>query len=58
MDEETRFLLVSEMSKTREIEDVRKAFRKAKERARGRPEVIKTDGLWQYIKLTRRNSAP
>jgi putative transposase len=49
MDEETRFLLVSEMSEHREDKNAKKVFRLAKERARKRPEVIKTDGLWSYI---------
>lgn len=49
MDEETRFLLVSEMSEHREAEDAKKVFRKAKERAGKRPDTIKTDGLWSYI---------
>jgi len=37
------------MSEHREAEDAKKVFRLAKERARKRPETIKTDGLWQYI---------
>lgn len=49
IDEETRFLLVSEMSNQREIKDARKVFKEAKERAGKRPEVIKTDGLWSYL---------
>jgi putative transposase len=49
IDEETRFLLVSEMSKHREDTDAKKVFRLAKERAGKRPETIKTDGLWSYV---------
>lgn len=49
IDEETRFLLVSELSKGRTQEDAKRVFRLAKERAGKRPDRIKTDGLWQYI---------
>lgn len=54
VDEETRFLLVSEMSKRREAGDARRAFRLAKQRAGRRPEVIKTDGLLSYAEAYRK----
>jgi transposase-like protein len=48
MDKDTRFLLASTISKNREVEDARKAFRTAKERAKQKPLSITTDGLQSY----------
>lgn len=49
MDKDTRFLLASQISEKREIQDARRLFQKAKEKLRGQKvnEVI-TDGLWSY----------
>lgn len=54
MDEETRFLLASMISKNREIQDARKLFAKAKNRAKGKPKTIVTDGLPAYIDAHRK----
>ncbi|MEM2094551.1 MAG: DDE-type integrase/transposase/recombinase, partial [Candidatus Bathyarchaeia archaeon] len=50
MDEETRFLLTSMITKKRDISDARKVFQKAKGVAKGKPEVVVSDGLPAYIK--------
>ena len=50
MDEETRFMLVSTISKKRNVQDARKVFQKAKETAKSKPEYIVSDGLPAYIK--------
>ena len=50
MDSGTRFLLASQISEKREIEDARKVFQEAKKRAKGKPSVMVTDGLPAYIK--------
>ena len=48
IDRETRFQLVSMVSKARAVSDARKAFAKAKEIAKTRPATITTDGLQSY----------
>jgi transposase-like protein len=48
MDKETRFLLASTISKSREIEDARKTFQIAKNRAKTKPQTVTTDGLRAY----------
>jgi len=50
MDAETRFMLVSTISETRNIQDARRVFQKAKETAQQDPEFIVSDGLPAYIK--------
>ncbi len=50
MDEETRFLMVSTISKKRNIQDARKMFQKAKETAKSKPEYMVSDGLPAYVK--------
>ncbi len=50
MDEKTRFMLVSTISKTRDIQDARRVFQKAKETAKSKPEYVVSDGLPAYIK--------
>ena len=49
MDERTRFQLVSVITKTREVQDARKAFKKSKEVSGGeKPLLMVTDGLPSY----------
>jgi transposase-like protein len=49
MDKETRFLLASQISDKREIEDARRLFQKAKERIKGQKvEKVVSDGLRSY----------
>jgi putative transposase len=50
MDERTRFQLVSVITKTREIQDAKKAFRKSKEAGGKKPMLMVTDGLASYKK--------
>ena len=50
MDERTRFQLVSVITKTREIQDAKKAFRKSKEVGGKKPVLMVTDGLASYKK--------
>lgn len=50
MDEETRFMLVSTISKTRNIQDARRVFQKAKQTAQRDPKFVVSDGLPAYIK--------
>ena len=50
MDERTRFQLVSVITKTREIQDAKKAFRKSKEVGGKKPMLMVTDGLNSYKK--------
>lgn len=50
MDHETRFLLASQISQRREVKDARNIFQNAKDVAKGKPEVMITDGLKAYIK--------
>jgi len=50
MDEETRFMLVSTISKKRDIQDARKVFQKAKEIAKSDPKFVVSDGLPAYAK--------
>jgi transposase-like protein len=54
LDEETRFLLANAITENRNIEDARLVFQKAKETAKGRPELIVTDGLWSYEKAVKK----
>lgn len=44
MDERTRFQLVSVITKTREIHDAKKAFRKSKEVGGKKPMLMVTEG--------------
>ena len=48
MDNETRYLLASRITKTRHREDAVKSLRDAKRRANRRPDAIVTDGLQSY----------
>jgi transposase-like protein len=48
MDNDTRFILAMQMSKSREIPDARKVFAEAKALAKSKPEFIVTDGLRAY----------
>jgi transposase-like protein len=48
MDKDTRFLLASTISKSREIEDARKTFQIAKNIAKSKPQTVTTDGLRAY----------
>lgn len=48
MDNETRFLLASQISKRREVDDARKVFADAKNVAQARPAILVTDGLQSY----------
>jgi len=48
MDERTRFQLVSVITKTREIQDAKKVFRKSKEVGGKKPALMVTDGLPSY----------
>ena len=50
MDERTRFQLVGVITKTREIQDAKKAFRKSKEVGGKKPMLMVTDGLASYKK--------
>ena len=50
MDERTRSQLVSVITKTREIQDAKKAFRKSKEVSGKKPMLMVTDGLASYRK--------
>jgi len=50
MDERTRFHMVSVITKTREIQDAKKAFRKSKEVGGKKPRLMVTDGLNSYKK--------
>lgn len=49
IDKETRFLLASAISEKREVQDARRIFAQAKLRAKGKPDLILTDGLPAYI---------
>jgi transposase-like protein len=48
MDERTRFHMVSVITKTREVQDAKKAFRKSKEVGGKKPKLMVTDGLKSY----------
>ena len=50
MDEETRIMLVSTISKSRNIQDARRVFQKAKQTAKSDPKFVVSDGLLAYIK--------
>ena len=50
MDEKTKFHMVSVITKTREIDDAKKAFRKSKEVGNKKPRLMVTDGLPSYKK--------
>jgi len=54
LDEKTRFMVASYLSKARTEKDAIKLFEKAKEKARDTPKKIKTDGLPAYKKVTQR----
>jgi len=48
MDNDTRFLLTSQIHKQREVKDVREVFTEAKERAKSMPIAVVHDGLRSY----------
>jgi len=48
MDNDTRFILAMQMSKSREIQDARKVFAEAKDVAKVKPKIVVTDGLHAY----------
>ena len=48
MDHETRFLLASQVTKYRDVEDAQKVFKKAKATTSDNPDFIVTDGLKAY----------
>jgi transposase-like protein len=48
MDNDTRFILAMQMSKSREIQDARKVFAEAKDVAKVKPQIVVTDGLRAY----------
>jgi len=48
MDNDTRFLLASQLSQKREIEDAREVFAEAKALAKVQPSFVVTDGLRAY----------
>jgi transposase-like protein len=48
MDDDTRFLLASKISKRRDVVDARKPLAEAKQRAKIRPRFVVTDGLQSY----------
>jgi len=50
MDERTRFYLVSVVTKTREIQDAKRAFRQSKKVGNKKPRIMVTDGLQSYKK--------
>jgi len=50
MDEGTRFLLASVISKERKVEDARRAFQAAKATGKRKPKYVVTDGLQAYHK--------
>ena len=50
MDEKTRFHMVGVITKTREIQDARKPFKKSKEVGNKKPLLMVTDGLQSYKK--------
>jgi transposase-like protein len=50
MDRDTRFLLASQITEKREIEDARRLFQKAKAIAKTKPKRVVTDGLPAYRK--------
>lgn len=48
MDNNTRFILAMQMSKSREIQDARRVFAEAKDVAKIKPQIVITDGLRAY----------
>ncbi len=54
MDERTRFLIASNITRTRHIKDAQEVMKKAKETTDGKPEFMITDGLFAYEKAIRR----
>jgi len=50
MDRKTRFILANNITTSREIQDARELFKKAKEVANGKPKYVYTDGLQAYIR--------
>lgn len=49
MDEKTKFQLVSMIAETREAQDAKMTFRKAKEVTSKKPRLVVTDGLQGFI---------
>jgi len=49
VDKNTRYLLATHVSESRETSDARMAFTKAKKMAKEKPEVVLTDGLHLYF---------
>jgi len=54
LDSDTRFLLATQLTEQREVEDAERLFARAKQKAGKRPEVIVTDGLQAYQKAYKR----
>ena len=54
IDPATRFIIVTEVSKKREIEDVRKIVASGKKNVSGNPSYVVTDSLNSYNKAIRR----
>lgn len=54
LDSETRFLIANNVTRGREITDVRKVLNIAKENIKENPKEIVTDGLWSYKKAIRK----
>jgi transposase-like protein len=50
LDQKTKFLITSMVTKEREIPDARKVFQEAKHKAKSKPKYIVTDGLRSYPK--------
>jgi len=50
MDKDTRYLLASNITEKREVEDARQIFALAKQVANTKPEKVITDGLPAYKK--------
>ncbi|MBI4010517.1 MAG: IS6 family transposase [Candidatus Aenigmarchaeota archaeon] len=58
LDADTRFLIASNITKGRDINDARKVFRKTKKIASENPDNIVTDGLWSYEKAIKKEFMP
>lgn len=54
LDNETRFLLATHLSKTRTIKDTRKMYQQAKEQSINLPDEINTDGSHTYTRAVRK----
>lgn len=48
MDSDTRFLLASTITETRTVDDASKILKQGKDRGKGKPKVLITDGLQSY----------